>query len=52
MYVWLLVAAPLALIFVVGAAVWLEGHILDQPADGVGSTGTSSETLPTVSSTS
>ena len=27
----LLVAAPLALIFAVGAAVWLEGHVVDQP---------------------
>jgi hypothetical protein len=29
----LLVAAPLALIFAVGAAVWLEGHVVDQPAE-------------------
>jgi hypothetical protein len=29
----ILVAAPLALIFAVGAAVWLEGHVVDQPAE-------------------
>ena len=29
----LLVAAPLALIFAIGAAVWLEGHVVDQPAE-------------------
>jgi hypothetical protein len=29
----LLVAAPLALIMAIGAAVWLEGHIVDQPVD-------------------
>lgn len=31
----ILVAAPLALIFAVVAAVWLEGHIVDQPDDAV-----------------
>jgi hypothetical protein len=31
----LLVAAPLALIMAIGAAVWLEGHIVDQPVDGL-----------------
>ena len=30
----LLVVAPLALIFAVGAAVWLEGNVVDQPAEG------------------
>jgi hypothetical protein len=29
----LLVAAPLALIFAVGAAVWLEGHVVDKPVE-------------------
>jgi hypothetical protein len=29
----LLVAAPLALLFAVGAAVWLEGHVVDQPVE-------------------
>jgi hypothetical protein len=31
----LLVAAPLALIVAIGAAVWLEGHLVDQPADSL-----------------
>jgi hypothetical protein len=31
----LLVAAPLALIMAIGAAVWLEGHIVDQPSDRI-----------------
>jgi hypothetical protein len=31
----LLVAAPLALIMAIGAAVWLEGHIVDQPVDSL-----------------
>jgi len=29
----LLVAAPLALLVAVGAAVWLEGHVVDQPTE-------------------
>jgi hypothetical protein len=29
----LLIAAPLALIFAVGAAVWLEGHVVDRPTE-------------------
>lgn len=29
----LLIVAPLALIVAVGAAVWLEGHVVDQPAE-------------------
>ena len=31
----LLVAAPLALLVAVGAAVWLEGHVVDQPTENV-----------------
>lgn len=31
----LLVAAPLALIVAIGAAVWLEGHFVDQPTETV-----------------
>lgn len=33
MFGWLVLAAPLALIFAIGAAVWLEGHIVDQPTE-------------------
>ncbi|MGH2681769.1 MAG: hypothetical protein ACRDIX_00865 [Actinomycetota bacterium] len=29
----LLVAAPLALIVAIGAAVWLEGHVVDRPVE-------------------
>lgn len=52
MFGWLLFAAPLALIVAVGAAVWLEGHIVDQPDAGASSRGGSSETLPTATSAS
>jgi hypothetical protein len=31
----LLVAAPLALLVAIGAAVWMEGHIVDQPEDAL-----------------
>jgi hypothetical protein len=31
----LLVAAPLALLVAIGAAVWLEGHIVDPPVDSL-----------------
>lgn len=52
MFGWLLVAAPLALIFAVGAAVWLEGHIVDQPDEGAVSPVTPRDAVPTVPSRS
>jgi predicted outer membrane lipoprotein len=50
MFGWVLLAAPLALIFAVGAAIWLEGHIVDQPDEEAVSPVTPTDTFPTVPS--
>jgi hypothetical protein len=52
MFGWLLFAAPLALIVAVGAAIWLEGHIVDQPVTSAPSPAGPSEALPPTSSAS
>jgi hypothetical protein len=41
----LLVAAPLALIVAIGAAVWLEGHVVDQPAESLVPAGDGNDAL-------